>query len=141
MIGRVYKIVSDTMTDIIYVGSTTVSLSKRFAQHKCDQKTTIGKYLAVDNDFHIELIKEYEVADTKNLRAYEQLWINKLTCVNNNSTFCTTPNKVKYLMNRDKILKEASIVCMCECGLTYTKAHGPRHKKTRRHQKALDQLK
>ena len=97
MIGRVYKIIHN-QSDICYVGSTFNELRVRWAQHRQrysqvkripERTMSICKYFkehGTDN-FKIILIKEYEVIDRKQLEAYEQLWINKLKCINEQSSF------------------------------------------------------
>lgn len=118
-IGRIYQIThNDEKMDICYVGSTFRTLAQRFSEHRRGYKNylkgigniTIFKYFAefgIEN-FSIELIKEYNVVDTAHLRAYEQLYINTIKCVNKS-------NPVRYLKklyqkqyNRDnrEILKE-----------------------------------
>lgn len=100
--GRIYRIVCLPEPDIQYVGSTFNELRHRWQNHcnhysgYLDNKNTgisIYKYFDkydIDN-FKIILIKEYQVyqehnKDRKHLQAYEQLWINKINCVNINNT-------------------------------------------------------
>jgi hypothetical protein len=118
-IGRVYKIVVGESNDV-YIGSTFNELRHRFANHKNDYK----KYLndkhhkisvydlfdryGIDNCKMI-LIKEYECCDDKHLKAYEQLWINKLRPINKNNPFSIKYlsdkqyNKQYYEANKEKI--------------------------------------
>ena len=104
-IGRVYKIYFNKN---IYIGSTFKTLNERFNRHKYDYKCWLNKkrndkceiypyflQFGIEN-FKIELIKEYEVCDKYHLQAYEQLWINKLDCVNKNSSF-----KIKKLSDKE----------------------------------------
>ena len=127
-IGRVYRITKNDDPRINYVGSTFSQLKVRWSQHK--QKTNrcvIGEYLnkyGVDN-FKIILIKEYLVyaenqKDTKHLRVYEQLWINKFTlkkcCVNIKIGFNLLKkerhyerNKLYEHNNKDKVLLSRKI--------------------------------
>lgn len=92
-IGRVYKIIHN-QSDICYIGSTFNTTRDRFRVHKYDYKQgnnscSISKYFekyGVKN-FKMILIKEYEVIDREHLEAYEQLWINKLNCVNKQCAF------------------------------------------------------
>ena len=56
-------------------------------------------------NFKIMFIKEYEVCDRNHLQAYEQLWMNKIKCINEKSAFRI---KVLYhrayrISNKDKI--------------------------------------
>ncbi|TYZ58415.1 hypothetical protein PybrP1_004247 [[Pythium] brassicae (nom. inval.)] len=91
MVGRIYKIVH-SQSDVVYVGMTMNSLSKRWTTHKKlyneeknqNSNITIYEYMvkhSVDQ-FKILLIKEYDVIDRKHLKVYETLWMNKLKCVN-----------------------------------------------------------
>ena len=95
--GRVYKIVHN-QSDLVYIGSTLNQLKYRWRDHKNSYKKwqngkagacAIYEYFdqyGVDN-FTCILIKEYKVADKKQLYALEQLWINKLRCVNKQCAF------------------------------------------------------
>jgi group I intron endonuclease len=90
-IGRVYRIICLPEPNIQYIGSTLDTLRNRWQVHKKNKKnkTAITKYLieyGIDN-FKIVLIKEYQVVDTAHLRSKEQLWINKINCVNIKCSF------------------------------------------------------
>lgn len=89
MIGRVYKIV-DGLSEDVYIGSTTQKLSVRFGKHYYGASSVIGKLMKEHGKsrYSIILIKEYQVADKRNLEAYEQLWMNKTKCINKQSAFC-----------------------------------------------------
>jgi len=83
-LGSVYKIIHH-QSDIVYVGSTFNELRHRFYCHKTkNTKCCITKYIEKygKKNFSIMLIKEYKVCDRKHLQAWEQFWINKLTCIN-----------------------------------------------------------
>ncbi len=82
--GIIYKITCN-ITNENYIGSTFSELKIRWNHHKnTTSKCCIGEYFdkyGIDK-FKIILIKEYEVfvetqKDNKQLRAYEQIWINK----------------------------------------------------------------
>lgn len=106
MLGRVYKIV-DLLSDDVYVGSTFRELSVRFLGHFTCPTTVIGKLMRErgKDRCKIILIKEYEVADVKQLHAYEQLWINKTKCINKQSAFSIRfLYRTRYrIYNKDKI--------------------------------------
>ena len=87
-IGKVYKIIHN-QSDICYVGSTFNTLRDRWGRHRKTSKCAISKYIEEygRDNFKIILIKEYEVIDRTHLEAYEQLWINKLKCINSQSAF------------------------------------------------------
>lgn len=79
--GKIYKIWYD---DDVYIGSTTVSLSRRFSGHKYNQDTTVKQIF----DKHgmdkckIELLESYPCETSLELRRKEGEWIMKLKCVN-----------------------------------------------------------
>ena len=163
MIGRVYKIIHN-QSSICYIGSTSNKLKFRWRGHKSNYKKvaegnkhfncSIYKYFkkyGVEN-FKIILIKEYDVYDNKHLKAYEQLWINKLNCINECPAWGITKLTMKLWKsnNRNKLKminkksREKNIVAIkeksketyfCEkCKETLNKAHKARHEKTKKHQ-------
>ena len=97
VIGRIYKIIHN-QSDVVYVGSTLNILKQRWQQHKANYKKWLNEETTqlsiypyfqehgIEN-FKLLLIKEYEVCDKAHLKAYEQLWINKLNCFNKNKAF------------------------------------------------------
>lgn len=95
MKGIIYRIIGVSHPEIQYVGSTTNELRYRWQSHKnyfkiwSANKDKYGKcaiypYFELYGiaDFIIVKIKEYNVCDKKHLSAYEQLWMNKIKCVN-----------------------------------------------------------
>ena len=109
VIGTIYKIYYKLDPTIQYVGSTYQSIKERWSHHmdiytkKYTKKITIYPYfwdLGVEN-FEIEKIKDYLVyredqKDRKHLSVYEQLWINKLKCVNKIAAF----NPLRHLKQK-----------------------------------------
>jgi hypothetical protein len=100
MIGYIYKIsyIGDEDIEINYVGSTMKTIQHRWHTHLSDyfrylnesfQEVAIFPYLKQYgiNNFKIILIKEYEVIDKYHLRAFEQLHINKVKCINKYASF------------------------------------------------------
>jgi hypothetical protein len=75
----VYRITKIDDPTITYIGSTLLTLQRRWRVHKSQKSCSISKLLnkyGCEN-FNFVLIKEYLVCDKIHLRAYEQLWINK----------------------------------------------------------------
>jgi len=110
IIGRVYKINDILGLNLCYVGSTLMTLSKRWSLHKCTTDTSIYPYIlryGVEN-FEMILIKEYRVVDMEHLRAYEQLWISRLKCLNIKNTLWLkkTYNRNYYQKNVEKFRSE-----------------------------------
>jgi len=165
--GTIYKIVCK-LNDIVYVGSTFKTLSKRWYVHKhhykdwlngksrkCSIYDSFKKY-GIEN-FKIIEIKKYDVyreyyKDYKHLQSKEQLWINKLKCVNSNCSFNPIPeneykkyyrlnnkDKIKerkkeyHITNKDKIKEQRKIKITCECGSIYRKCDKARHERTNKH--------
>ena len=108
--AKIYKLVS-FQTDKVYVGSTTQSLSKRKAKHKCDYKRWLdGKkhYITSfelikydDND--IILLEEYPCENKMELHKREREWIERVECVN--KIIPTRTVKQYYEDNKEHINK------------------------------------
>ena len=67
--GKIYAIRSH-LTDEIYIGSTTQSLSQRFGGHKRSKDTTSVKLLSL-GDAYIELIENYPCKNKEELNRRE----------------------------------------------------------------------
>jgi len=158
--GRIYKIIHN-QSNICYVGSTFDKLRYRFRTHKSKSNNTcIGKYIQKygKKNFTIMLIKEYQVCDRKQLNAWEQLWINRLTCINEiGSISFLWINKLKkiyydkkwrednkeqikkyrkkhYQKNKEKILKKRKEKIKCEsCNCMIIKHSIREHERTKKH--------
>ena len=124
--GYIYKIIN-SIDNEIYIGSTFNELRHRLQQHKQaynrwfngkqkDKCSIFNKFklLGIEN-FKIMLIKKYDVyrefiKDRKHLLSKEQLWINKLKCINSICAFNPIPKKEydkQYrLNNKEKINKK-----------------------------------
>jgi hypothetical protein len=80
-IGRVYKIlgINEATKDMLYIGSTFEELDVRYTKHFSNYRGIMPKMMRIygKDSFEIELIKEYNVIDKYQVRAYEQLYINK----------------------------------------------------------------
>ena len=124
--GNIYQIIYNEDTSLRYIGSTFKPLSYRFSGHKTGYKDYLeGKetesgcslYKYFDkygiNNFSIILIKSYLVCrehkfDYKHLHVYEQLWISKLKCINENPCFSIRylTNKSYYERNKERVLAQ-----------------------------------
>jgi hypothetical protein len=103
--GHIYRIIH-LQSNIQYVGSTFNEPRMRWQQHKQafkrymkDGHGCIMIHPHFDEhgieQFKLLLIKTYEVCDKAHLRAYEQLWINKLSCCNKMNPF-----RINFLYNK-----------------------------------------
>ena len=113
--GTVYRIICLIDPKIQYIGSTFNELRWRWQSHKRDYKQYLKnlhsevaiypyfKELGIEN-FKMIKIKDYIVyrenqKDHKHLSAYEQLWINKLKCVNKRPAFMPIKQERKRVEN------------------------------------------
>jgi hypothetical protein len=149
MIGRIYRIIH-TESDLCYIGSTTRELRHRWQSHKThyqqwvsgdnNVKTTIHPYFEMYGieKFKILLIKEYDVSDSKHLKAYEQLWMNKFkkTCVNKFNIIWTKKMYEKYRYQTSNRQAQRQPYT-CSCGGTLSKKGKSRHERTKKHQNWL----
>ena len=93
--GKIYKLVSEH-TDKIYIGSTTLSLSKRLMCHKYDSKLKrecTSKFLFDLGEVEIILIEDFECEDKKDLKIEER----RITELHNN-----TVNEKKAYLTKDE---------------------------------------
>ena len=111
--GHVYIIICNVNPKIYYIGSTFNELKQRWKCHKknhinSETKCSISKYFEkykIEN-FTMKLLKSYNVyrehnKDNKHLRAYEQLWMNKLRdCCNERNSFNILWKKDKQITDR-----------------------------------------
>jgi|Laugresu1bdmlbdd_1035124.scaffolds.fasta_scaffold03989_2 hypothetical protein len=108
--GIIYKIFHKTFTNIVYIGSTVCRLSTRWKRHKISfsnwnngytkSKCAICPYFkeyGIKN-FDCILLKKYKIIDSKQLNAYEQLWMNKIKNINKNNVF----NPIKFYKKKYK---------------------------------------
>lgn len=166
MIGRIYRIIH-LESDICYIGSTSQELRHRWQTHKNHYRHWLDgkagkcsiypKFLEHGLDqFKMVLIKEYDIADRKELNVYETLWIYKFrhSCVNNISPFGITKLSLKntYIENREskllyqkkyreenkaRITDHATQEVECGCGSVYQHCKRWRHVKSKKHEKWL----
>jgi hypothetical protein len=117
MIGRIYKIVDDS-NGKVYVGSTFTTLEKRLRQHvnaynsylktletgACKRFCT-SRNIICNGNFHIELIKEMEVSNKKELLQAEREQIDSTDCINIVRPLRTNTERCKewYIENRDYV--------------------------------------
>lgn len=108
--GKVYAIRS-FLTDIVYVGSTTVPLSRRMVQHRCDYNNTSGSRYKTSaeilklGDAYIELLENYPCNSREELSKKEGEYIRKLDCVNKRIAG-RTPSEYQtayYQANKERI--------------------------------------
>ncbi|GMF38045.1 unnamed protein product [Phytophthora lilii] len=122
MKGYICKITNQDES-IVYVGSTTLSLERRWAKHTVaykrwnESKVRCGAMIyhhfrehGIDA-FAIHLVSEHEIEERKNLLQFEQLVIDSTNCVNKNAAMLTDDQKREYqqqyhMENKDQIAEQ-----------------------------------
>jgi len=107
--GKIY-VIRNHCNDMVYVGSTTQSLSKRFSCHKCNCKRLKYKLYDAMNEldimnFYIELVEEYPCDNREQLCAREGYYIREFDSYNNgyNGVLAGRSRREYYEDNREKI--------------------------------------
>ena len=158
----IYTIRSYSNENLIYVGSTCNSLTRRLSQHKSNFKryynNGIGNYVTSFEivkfpDCYIELLENFPCNNKTELNAREGFHIRKMNCVN--KQVAGRSNKEYYENNKDKVLEKQKeyrennkeVVSqqkktkhICECGGNFTTVNKGRHEKTNIHQNYLNNL-
>jgi len=142
--GNVYIIICILNPKIKYVGSTFNQVRHRWQQHKSrfekgHRSCSIYKYFeeyGIEN-FQMKLLKKYQVysehnKDWTHLRVYEQLWINKLKCVNQHNvlTFDFMERIQKKEYKKEYILENAEK--LSEYRKQYNKANAEKNSERRK---------
>lgn len=114
MKGTVYKIICLENPNIIYIGSTITTLSRRMSKHRSGFKTWISEKkgcvsiypyfqeLGIDK-FKIVELERYEVEDKQQLFKYEQEWIDKTECVNKHRSYLSDDERKEYYKEYKKL--------------------------------------
>lgn len=129
-LGKIYTIRSSETVGV-YVGSTCQSLAVRFGGHKAVYKKNndISSRHIFNYGFenaYIELLENYPCNSKEELLKREGEHIRMMeNCVNH------VKNVGLYKIK----------ISQCECGDTYNKNHGLKHKKTEKHQQYIKNMK
>ena len=112
--SKIYSI-RNSLNSEIYIGATTLQLSKRMVKHRCTAKTKpdaspLHKYMN-DNgihNFYIELVEEYKCENIEQLRKREGEIIREMATLNNRIENRTHQeyNKQWKQNNRDRLNEE-----------------------------------
>ena len=167
--GRIY-IIRSPNTDMVYIGSTTGKLNKRFNKHHSDWRRDSKKgssFLILEKgESYIELIEEVQVENKRELDILEQKWIERTpNNVNKNKAYISKEgikkrqdefSKKYYQDHKERILenlrehrkKNKEIICEknkdkvpCKvCDCFITKKNKGQHERTKKHQKHLENV-
>ena len=108
--GKIYKIYSLSKPDLVYIGSTTQTLSQRMAEHRTRYKhwkktgkryTTSFTIFEETDNYRIELIKLCPCNSKMELHRTEGKYILEMNCINKRVAGRT--DKQYYEQNKDKI--------------------------------------
>lgn len=139
--GKIYKIINNE-TNEIYIGSTVLSLKKRFDKHKYSYKYYLkGKYNYTTSfelfkndglkNCKIEMIELYPCENKKELEKKEGEYIKLNKTVNKNIVGRTKKESKKiYRENNKEKINQKNI---CYCGGQYINNNKARHLKSKKH--------
>lgn len=150
--SKIYKIVND-VDDEIYIGSTTMTLSKRMSCHrdKCKINGNRKIYSHMNsvgiNHFRVILLEKFpcESKDELLRKEDEYIQLHKPTLNSINAKFdrkeslrkrrdqINAGKRIYYQNNKDKILLKQAEKIQCVCGSSVSKVHKQRHEETLKH--------
>ena len=90
--GRIYSIRSVSNPDLIYIGSTTQTLSRRFSSHKRKNSKCSSREIITIGDAYIELIENFPCNDIYELEARENIHMRAFNCVNKRTAIADCPH-------------------------------------------------
>jgi hypothetical protein len=97
--GKIYRLTCDD-PDLIYYGSTVLTLPRRLAKHKCHKNCSSKKLFEVGG-VEIELVLECSCETKRELEEVEQTFIDNDECINKQRAFRTElEHKEWFKINR-----------------------------------------
>jgi hypothetical protein len=93
--GKVYRLTCDD-PNLIYFGSTTMTLKKRFNCHKKENNTCRVQELFKVGGVEIELVLECPCESSKELREIEQTYIDNDNCINKINAILDKEHRKEY---------------------------------------------
>lgn len=113
--GKIYKIINDSMPNMVYYGSTCNTFAKRMGQHKALRDCSSRVLFEYGNPQMI-LIEKYPCNDKMELKSRERYYIENNDCLNkivpgrtekeyreDNKEKISIKNKKHYEANKEKI--------------------------------------
>ena len=114
--SRIYTVRCRTDSSLIYVGSTTRPLSRRFSAHKTQPTCSLYKYVKEHfngdwSDFYIELYEENQYDNVEQLNKREGEIMRAISTINKNIAGRTIKQynidnkdklRIKYIFNKNK---------------------------------------
>jgi len=109
--GKIYEIVCNK-TNERYIGSTKRPINDRIKQHL--ELRYSSKQIIERNNFNVNILEHYPCNNKDELRKQEQLWMNKIDCINKLRAYRTEEDNIKltkesvrqhYIKNKEHIKK------------------------------------
>ena len=146
--GKIYSIRSRSREDLVYVGSTTQTLSRRFTGHNKKNNTSSSGQIIDIGDAYIELIELCPCDSKMELLKREGEVIRSMDCVNKRIAGRT---KKQYREDNKHIIAECmkqycinnKDIRTCVCGSKYNYGHSAtryRHYRSVKHTKFVSDL-
>ena len=161
--GRIY-IIRSPNTEMVYIGSTTMTLKQRFQVHISDWKNKKERYcssyfIIEEGRATINLLQQVEVENIRDLEIIEQEWLDRTpNTVNIRRAVGSVGGTVEYYKeyynehkekykkhfkeyyekNKAKIAEKNKKKIQCTCGGFYTTPNKFNHKKTMKHIRNLE---
>jgi len=136
--ATIYKLICDD-PELVYYGSTTMPLWKRYSKHKCERICLSRKLFDVGGVKIIEL----EKASNEERFKREQYYLDNFPSVNSQRAYTTEEQKKEqsyqrgkrwYEKNKERLLQDWKEKITCECGVSVGKNDFNRHKRCKQHQ-------
>lgn len=152
--SKIYKIVNN-VSDKIYIGSTTQSLSSRMSVHRYEynirRRNNCRSQKIFEEDYdstQIILLEDCNFETKEQLKARERYYIDNNNCVNKQIPLRTRQEYnlsirdkiIEYRLEhyvefkaKNKIYRDNSPIIDCLCGGQFKKCNLSDHKKTKKH--------
>jgi len=147
--GKIYKLVDEN--DDWYIGSTIQPLTERLRLHNKDMDC-MSRHLINPT---IHLIEDYPCSNQRELEMREQYYLNKYRdrCINFKNAYQTPEERKQYhkeyndkyreenkeILN-EKAREKGNKKIECECGSIVSYGNLTRHRKTKSHQKKINEI-
>ena len=105
--GKVYEIIC-RITNERYIGSTTLQLCQRLANHREKKNKCSSKQIIERNDYYINLLEECPCDNREQLLKNERDWYNKGDCINKRKPFITNEESIEYQIEYQKEYRGAN---------------------------------
>ena len=140
--GKIYKLHSNNLPDILYIGSTVKTLNERLSIHVCNAKrfNYASRQIIEAGDYHMDELEAFPCTSNLELWKREQHWMDKHVCCNQRRAFQTEEQRKEQIrvQGAKDYAKRSKVRVHCFCGGKYKLQNKARHYKTEKHQSAVD---